>query len=336
MAASMICRFAAAAFVVSFVAACEDGQNPFAGLNAGGQGSTETTAAGSVAAAGDAVERDVESPEVFSATDQGLWDGRPSLGGVWVAHPDVTSPERVVIRNAATGKEITGALFRREREMPGPRIQVSSDAAAALGMVAGAPAELRVVALVRERTPTAAPAGEAIASGTIEATPLDPGATAAAAVAAVNAAPAPAPSAESRPASRPAREAAPESPAAAPEAAPAAAVPAPVTPAPAAAPSEAPAASAPAPAAPATAATAPPLAGGSFIQVGIFSQESNAEGTASTLRDAGIVPAIRQQESNGRSVWRVLVGPVNSAADRAALLEKVRELGFTDAYAIRN
>jgi cell division septation protein DedD len=109
-----------------------------------------------------------------------------------------------------------------------------------------------------------------------------------------------------------------------------------VTPAPAAAPSEAPAASAPAPAAPATAATAPPLAGGSFIQVGIFSQESNAEGTASTLRDAGIVPAIRQQESNGRSVWRVLVGPVNSAADRAALLEKVRELGFTDAYAIRN
>jgi hypothetical protein len=32
-------------------------------------------------------ERDVEAPEVFDVTDAGLWDGRPSLGGVWVAHP---------------------------------------------------------------------------------------------------------------------------------------------------------------------------------------------------------------------------------------------------------
>jgi rare lipoprotein A len=271
----------------------------------------------------------VESPEVFSATDQGLWDGRPSLGGVWVAHPNVTSPERVVIRNVATGREITGALFRRERDMPGPRIQVSSDAAAALGMVAGDPAELSVVALVRKRTPVAAPPGEAIATDAIEATPLAPGEAAAA----VAAAPAPAPTAQSRPAERPARNAAPAAPAPAAEA-PAAA---PAAPAPAAAPAApAPAPTAPAPA-PAPAPVAqPPLAGGSFIQVGIFSQESNAEGTASTLRDAGIVPAVRQQESNGATVWRVLVGPVNTAADRAALLEKVRELGFADAYVIRN
>jgi cell division septation protein DedD len=70
--------------------------------------------------------------------------------------------------------------------------------------------------------------------------------------------------------------------------------------------------------------------------VGIFSQEANAEGTAATLRDAGIVPAVREQDSNGKTVWRVLVGPVASAADRAALLEKVRGLGFADAYVIRN
>lgn len=342
MAASLICRLAVVTAFLSLVAACEEGQNPFAGLSQGGGGSGEATVAG--ARSGDSVERDVESPEVFSATDQGLWDGRPSLGGVWVAHPDVTSPERVVIRNTATGKEITGALFRREREMPGPRIQVSSDAAAALGMVAGAPAELRVVALVRERTPVAPPEGEAIASGTIEATPLEPGETAAAAVAAVAAAPAPAPTEESRPASRPSRQAAPEpapaaaAPAPAAPAAPAAAAPARSAPAAAAPAATAPAAQAPtAPAAAAPAAPAPqPLTGGSFIQVGIFSQESNAEGTAATLRDAGIVPAVRQQESNGRQVWRVLVGPVNTAADRAALLDKVRALGFADAYVIRN
>jgi rare lipoprotein A len=49
-----------------------------------------------------ATERDVEAPEVFDVTDEGLWDGRPSLGGVWVAHPDATDPERVMIRNTET------------------------------------------------------------------------------------------------------------------------------------------------------------------------------------------------------------------------------------------
>jgi rare lipoprotein A len=96
------------------------------------------------------VERDVEAPEVFSVTDQGLWDGRPSLGGVWVAHPDVTDPERVIIRNQSNDKFVIGALFRRERDLPGPKLQISSDAAAALGILAGAPAPLNVTALRRE------------------------------------------------------------------------------------------------------------------------------------------------------------------------------------------
>lgn len=96
------------------------------------------------------VERDVEAPDVFHVTEAGLWDGRPSLGGVWVAHPDVTDPERVIIRNTANNKFVIGALFRREREIPGPRLQASSDAAAALGMIAGAPVQLDVTALRRE------------------------------------------------------------------------------------------------------------------------------------------------------------------------------------------
>ncbi len=99
------------------------------------------------------VERDVEAPEVFQKTENGLWDGRPSLGGVWVAHPDVTDPERVIIRNTENGSFVIGALFRREREVPGPRFQVSSDAAAAFGMLAGQPAELNVTALRREELP---------------------------------------------------------------------------------------------------------------------------------------------------------------------------------------
>ena len=107
------------------------------------------------------VERDVEAPDVFSETEAGLWDGRPSLGGVWVAHPDVTDPERVIIRNEANGKFVIGALFRRERDIPGPRMQASSDAAAALGMLAGAPVRLNVTALRREEV--APPAAETAA-----------------------------------------------------------------------------------------------------------------------------------------------------------------------------
>ncbi len=124
------------------------------------------------------IERDVEAPDVFQVTEAGLWDGRPSLGGVWVAHPDVVEPERVIIRNTTNDKFVIGALFRRERENPGPRLQVSSDAAKALGVLAGQPARLNVTALRREKVaeePAPPPVQEALPPATtIEEQPLDP------------------------------------------------------------------------------------------------------------------------------------------------------------------
>lgn len=130
------------------------------------------------------VERDVEAPEIFEATAEGLWDGRPSLGGVWVAHPDVTDPERVIIRNDENGRFVIGALFRRERNNPGPDLQLSSDAAAAIGALAGDPTMLNVTALRREEVAdtadaapdTMAPGADIAASGlpsAITSTPLD-------------------------------------------------------------------------------------------------------------------------------------------------------------------
>ena len=92
---------------------------------------------------------DALAPEVFAFSGEALWDGRPSLGGVWVAHPEVEAPGRVLIRHADTGAEVTGALFRREGASAGPPLQVSSDAAAALGLVAGQPAPIEVTALRR-------------------------------------------------------------------------------------------------------------------------------------------------------------------------------------------
>lgn len=130
------------------------------------------------------LERDVEAPDVFSAKEDGLWDGRPSLGGVWVAHPDADAPERVMIRNTSTGESVVGALFRRERDIPGPRLQISSDAAKALNVLAGSPVDLEVVALRKERVPVAPRQQvEAIdAPSDIQQTTLDPIAAAAVAI----------------------------------------------------------------------------------------------------------------------------------------------------------
>jgi hypothetical protein len=40
----------------------------------------------------------VEAPDIFKVVDMALWDGRPTFGGIWVAHPDVIEPESVLIR----------------------------------------------------------------------------------------------------------------------------------------------------------------------------------------------------------------------------------------------
>jgi len=243
------------------------------------------------------VERDVEAPEVFQVTEAGLWDGRPSLGGVWVAHPDVDEPERVIIRNTANGKFVIGALFRRERAIPGPRIQASSDAAAALGMLAGAPVQLNVTALRRETVapeqPEEAPPPESPeAPAGVEETVLDPIAGAAAAIEATppdaDAAPSPAP----KPAAGPAPSPAPK---------------------------------------PKVSSLDKP-----YIQIGIFSVQTNAERTADQMRRAGMVPTVFEQELNGKQFWRVVVGPARNASERSALLKKVKETGFSDAYAVTN
>jgi rare lipoprotein A len=312
------------------------------------------------------VERDVEAPEVFDVTAEGLWDGRPSLGGVWVAHSDATDPERVIIRNTETGRFVIGALFRRERENPGPPIQVSSEAAAALDILAGAPAVVQITALRREEVSAEEdmPLSEELAAAPAPADTEDLPEVETAALTAVDdaelptvepaAAPAPerrsffgrlfgAPRRATAPAAEPvatmdmsAEEiaagirpgeivserldpiAAVASAAIAESEAVAVAAPAPIP------------VSAPAPrhaAAPAGTPMDQP-----FVQIGIFSVQENANNTGQALRNAGLVPTIYDQTSNGRQFWRVVVGPAPTAEDRAAVLETVRGLGFEDAY----
>lgn len=254
------------------LAGCADGAGP------GLFGDGATRGAGS-----QAVERDVEAPEIFQQTALGLWDGRPSLGGVWVAHPDVAEPERVIIRTEDNSSFVIGALFRRERELSGPPFQISSDAAEALGLLAGQPARINVTALRRdtagapdaEPASPAEPAPAATAAAPIESAPLPPAATAASTT-----------------------EAAPR-----------------------AAPSAAPAAPAP------TASLDKPL-----IQIGIFSVEANARNTATALAGKNIAATVKTQSLQGKTYWRVVAGPAATRDERATLLDKVKGMGFSDAY----
>ncbi|AKO96701.1 MULTISPECIES: SPOR domain-containing protein [Marinovum] len=274
-------RVLLAGTAIWLLAACENGAQLPGFLQSK---DSAATAAAPASRATRLVERDVEAPDVFQVTEGGLWDGRPSLGGVWVAHPDVREPERVIIRNPSNGKFVIGALFRKERATPGPELQVSSDAADALGLVAGQPTNLNVTALRREKTPetpqvpeTLDPAGldapEAITASELDA----PAASAAAAIAA-------APATPPRP-----------------------------KPAPQAASLDKP-----------------------YIQLGIFSIEKNAENTAAAMKSRGLNAIIKKQSSQGKTFWRVLVGPAASAAERAAALGTIKSAGFTDAYAVTN
>jgi exonuclease III len=73
-----------------------------------------------------------------------------------------------------------------------------------------------------------------------------------------------------------------------------------------------------------------------FIQIGIFSVEANANRTADQMRNAGMVPTVLAQSSNGKDFWRVLVGPAQSKSELSSLLKQVKSTGFSDAYAVSN
>ncbi len=215
------------------------------------------------------IDRDVEAPDVYSASDNALWDGRPSLGGVWVASPDAVDPERVIMRNPANGKFVIGALFKRERDNPGPNLQISSDAAAALGLLAGQPGKINVTALRREEAPATVDASKPILD-TAETTQTETAAPAvagaAAALARVEGQAIGAQTIAAQPIAK--------QPAAAQAAA-------------------------------AKPAPAPSNGGGKLIQIGIFSVEANAKRTVQTLTAAGVSAVMRTETSQGKTFWSV-------------------------------
>jgi len=314
-------RGAMALLAALALSGCEDGL---------GTGLGATGAAASAEGSTGAGPTDVAAPDVFHVTESGLWDGRPSLGGVWVAHPDVSDPERVRIVNQSNGQEIIGALFRRERDLPGPALQVSSDAAEALGMLAGAPATLDVTALRRREppptpdapaaTPPAGPAAEAAPAEAVPATTAPPAAVAPATETPAAEAPV-APAAAAAPAPRAGGGGGffgglfGRTPATAPAAGAIA-----TTPLDGAAPAEA--------AAPASTLQFP------YVQLATLSTEAAATEAAQALAAKGL-PA-RVAPVPGQDAWRLLLGPAATQAQQTALREQAVAEGFADAYLVRS
>lgn len=334
MAGSASVRVIFLVSVIALVAGCQGEGSPFGQRQQPGTTGPDAVGAEATATSADRttgqrpattrsvklVDRDVEAPEVFSVSDMALWDGRPSLGGVWVASPDAVDPERVILRNQANGKFVIGALFRRERDNPGPALQISSDAAAALGLLAGQPGRVTVTALRREEAPVTAPdASRPIldAAETVETETLAGEAVAgAAATTATVAAETERPKGLGLFKKRAPKTDGPVAPVVS------SALPNPDTT------TASPAATALATGTPkATAAAA--VATGGLIQIGIFSVEANAKRAVDTLTKAGLSANIRQETAQGKAYWSV------TASGGADSLAKVKAAGFADAYMLK-
>ncbi|MHA3915625.1 SPOR domain-containing protein [Halovulum sp. GXIMD14793] len=301
---------ASAVFCAAILSAC--GEN-----SGGGASRTETVniPGGSLKIQ----EKDVEAPDVFQMRGKGLWDGRPSLGGIWIAVPDDVQPDRVRITNTANGKKVIGSLFERDVTLPGPPIMVSSDAAAALGLTAGSPQELQIVVMRREAVEvvTQRPVDEVLAEqGTGEedaetlaetdgeATEAAPAGIETAALEASVLGAIKATETGEKPAA-----AAPTKPAATPPVETAAVAPA--------------------------APTAPSAVKNPYIQVATVSSPKAANDIVRKLQSGGVPAEARITSSGGKNRFRVVVGPVTSAEQQTAQLKKVRALGFKDAFPIK-
>ena len=309
-------------------------------------------------------------PQAFRATGLGLWDGSQTLPGVWIAHPSTDVARRVRLTNSETGTRVDAAMFRRDPNLSGPQLIVSSEAAKLLGLTPGHGTPITVEGLAyrtdfeagvevssTDEQPTPA-AGDVAAIAAVEpgAAPDATGSEALPIAADVVLARAPEVVAEPDPGFVP--------------------VPVPED-IPVSVPPEAPqmatvADSEPVPVIPvevsagldnAVAAKEPqdaeidarlavilppprPVArsvrtasngpgdivdGRKFIQAGVFSQPENATRLVAALRAADLPASERPVTLGERQLTRVLIGPFQTITERDAALEVIRRIGPSDA-----
>jgi hypothetical protein len=94
-----------------------------------------------------------EKPEILDLSASVIWDGEQTLGGNWISHPDVDSPERVLIKNISNGKSLVGAIFQQTKKMKTGPALISSDAAKALNITQNDQTKVQIIAVrAAERT----------------------------------------------------------------------------------------------------------------------------------------------------------------------------------------
>ena len=88
-----------------------------------------------------------QKPEILDISSSVIWDGDETLGGNWISHPDVVSPERVLIKNISNGKSIVGAVFQQPKKSKTGSALISSDAAKALDIAQNEKTKVQIVAV---------------------------------------------------------------------------------------------------------------------------------------------------------------------------------------------
>jgi len=88
-----------------------------------------------------------EKPKILDIAATVIWDGSQTLGGNWVSHPIIKSPERVIIKNTTNGKSVVGAVFQQNKNFNKGLAAVSSDAAKALSISKNKETEIHIVAV---------------------------------------------------------------------------------------------------------------------------------------------------------------------------------------------
>jgi cell division septation protein DedD len=236
---------------------------------------------------------------VFFAEAATLWDGLPSMGGAWIAHPAANPGLMVEALNLETERSLRAPALRLAERAGHPPIQLSAEAALALGMSPGRLARVRLTGL--REAPAPAPATEiAAADAAIETFALRTAAAAAAGAADVVQSTQPVPR---------------------PEATRVAAAPTPRTPAPNT--------MAPNTVAPATTALkAAQAQAAPYVQIGAFAEADNAAGAARKLRGRDL-PAFEMPSGRLRLV---LLGPFDDLDAAQAARDVAVANGFADAY----
>ena len=88
-----------------------------------------------------------EKPKILDISTSVIWDGSQTLGGNWVSHPNIKSPERVLIKNTTNGRSVVGAVFQQTTNLNEGIAAISSDAAKALNISKNDETKLQLVAI---------------------------------------------------------------------------------------------------------------------------------------------------------------------------------------------